>query len=94
MRVFHFGDNGAAKIGDIREGASGRTIQSVQVTLILAMHPFLTRGSLVTTCWGHMCSYESLPHPELPVSPFSTTPACSRSPLSARLLLWVCDNTG
>ena len=50
MRVFHFGDNGAAKIGDIREGASGRTIQSVQVTLILAMHPFLTRGSLATTC--------------------------------------------
>ena len=50
MRVFHFGDNGAAKIGDIREGASGRMIQSVQVTLILAMHPFLKRGSLVTTC--------------------------------------------
>ena len=55
MRVFHFGDNGAAKIGDIREGASGRTIQSVQVTLILATHPFLTRGSLVTTS-GATCA--------------------------------------
>ena len=44
MRVFHFGDNGAAKIVVIREWASGRSIQSVQITLILTTHPFFYEG--------------------------------------------------
>ena len=72
MRVLHLGDHGAPKIVDSRTWACGQTIQSVQITLVLPTHLFLTRGSLSMT-WGHMCSLESLPHPELPVSPFRTT---------------------
>ena len=36
---------------------------------------FLTLGSLFRAR-GHMCSFETLPHPELPVSPFNTALAC------------------